>query len=350
MLHIRLLGTFSITHNQELVTELTRPQLKTLLAYLTLQGAAPIAREQIALLLWPVSGEAQAKTNLRNLLSELRKLVLPIAEYLEITPNTLGWNPIAATLFDSAEFETTLQAATQANDIALQQTMLQRALDLYTGDLWPECREEWIFAERERLRSLYSGALEQMIDLLDLQRDYVGALQAAQSLLQHNPLREESYRRIMRLYACLGDHAGIERTFQECQRLLARTLKVAPSLPTLELYARLTQVALAVPSLALLPFVERQREWVQMQSAWEEAQQGKPQCILLTGDAGIGKTRLLVEFRTRVERHGMVAIVARCHPFTLTVAYASLLDWLRSPVMRRSGASSTTAESRPTPS
>ena len=335
MLHIRLLGNFSIVHNDQPVAALTRPQLKTLLAYLTLHRTRPAAREEVALLLSPASGDTQAKTNLRKLLFELRQRFPTIEAYLEITDNTLGWKPAAAYLSDIAEFEAALQAAAQPTEVEVQQAALAHVFDCYTGDLWPECREEWIFAERERLRNLYIGALEQFIALLELQRDYVGALHAAQRLLHHNPLREESYRWLMHLYACMGDQVGIERTFQECRTLLARKLKVTPSLPTCDLYERLTQVAPVGHSLATLPLIERRHEWAHLQSAWAEVLQGKPHCIWLTGDAGIGKTRLLTEFRSSVERHGMATIAIRCHPFTRTIAYAPLLEWLRTPALRR---------------
>lgn len=335
MLHIRLLGNFVITHNHEPVVAFTRTQLKTLLVHLVLQRSASPARDELIRLLWRVKPDSQSRTNLRNLFYYLRQAFPAIECYWAIHDNPVAWDPASACWFDVAEFEAALHQAAQTQHGEEQAAALAHALDLYTGDLWPECREEWILPERERLRTLYIGALEQFIDLLELKRDYQSALQAAQRLLQDTPLREESYRRVIHLYACLADRDGVERTFQECQTQLAHKLKVAPSLPTRELYTRLTLVTAAAQTLKLPPFVERRREWTHLQSAWEQAQQGKPHCILLTGDAGIGKTRLLTEFRLSLERRGLAAATAQCHPFTLDVAYAPLLDWLRTPLMRR---------------
>lgn len=335
MLHIRLFGNFSITHHEQPVAALTRLQLKSLLAYLTLHHQTLTPRDTVALLLSPASDVAQAKTNLRKLLFELRQKFPAIERYLAITDNTIGWKPGAAVRFDVAEFEAALQLADQAPTAGLRQAALTQALACYTGDLWPDCREEWVIPERERLSGLYVEVLEQLIDLLELQRDYTAALQAAHRLLRHNPLREESYRRIMRLYACLGERAGIEGAFQECRMLLARKLQVAPSQPTRELYERLLQAVAVAPPAAMLPFIERHTEWAHLHQAWASARQGQPRCLLFTGAAGMGKTRLLTEFTLHVERQGWPVIALRCHPFTLEIAYAPLLDWVRSAIPRR---------------
>lgn len=335
MLHIRLLGTFLVTNHNQPVVGLTRSQLKTLLAYLVLRRSTPPMRDELIWLLWHEKADSQSRSNLRNLLHYLKQVLPAVEDQLASSGDPVAWKSAALVCFDVADFEAALQQAAQCTDSTQQQAALRQAVELYTGDLWPECREEWIIPERERLRNLYIGVLEQLCDLLEGQRDYAGALQIAQRLLQYTPLREESYRRVMQLYACLADRAGVERTFQECETQLATKLNVAPSAPTRELYERLTQPTELVPPLHACPFVERQKEWMHFQKAWEGALSGKPHCLLLTGTAGIGKTRLLTEMVAFVERHGQVALVAQCHPFTLEVAYAPLLDWLRTPIMQR---------------
>lgn len=335
MLHIRLLGTFLvITHNQPVVG-LTRAQLKTLLAYLVLRRSTPPMRDELIWLLWHEKADSQSRSNLRNLLHHLKQVLPAVEDHLASGDDPLAWKSTAIVRFDVMDFEAALQQAAQCTDSTQEQAALRQAVEFYTGDLWPECREEWIIPERERLRNLYIGALEQLSDLLEAQRDYVGALQIAQRLLQYTPLREESYRRMMHLYACLADRAGVERTFHECETQLATKLHVTPSVPTCELYERLTRTTVTGESSPACPFVERRKEWVDFQRSWEGALGGTPHCLLLTGAAGIGKTRLLTEMVASVERHGQVALVAQCHPFTLEVAYAPLSDWLRTPVLQR---------------
>lgn len=333
MLHIRLLGAFSIMYNDAVVA-LTRPQLKTLLVQLVLHHRVPLTRTDLRNHFWHAAPDGQPKANLRNLLYYLRQEVPTLNECIDFG-REIVWRTDGPYRLDVAEFEAALQQAEVAANGPQQQAPLTKALALYQGELWPECREEWIFAERERLHKQYIGALEQLIQVLEGQREYRGALTAAQRLLHDTPLREESYRQVMHLYACLGDQAGIERTFQACQHQLLQKLKVAPSLPTRELYQRLTQVTPVIQPAPSSPFVERHQEWAHLQRAWETAQQGQPQCLLFTGDVGIGKTRLLTEFIGNMERQGLAVAATQCHPFTLEVAYAPLLDWLRTPLLRR---------------
>jgi len=86
-LHIRLLGEFSLLCDDAPLTTVNTPRLQSLLAYLVLHRDVPQPRQQLAFLLWPDSSESQARTNLRNLIHQLRQ-ALPQA-------NTVQWRPDA---------------------------------------------------------------------------------------------------------------------------------------------------------------------------------------------------------------------------------------------------------------
>jgi two-component SAPR family response regulator len=72
---------------------------------------------------------------------------------------------------------------------------------LYRGDLLPGCYDEWILSERERLHQLYLTALERLATALGESGAHAEAITYAQRLLEHDPLREETYRLLMGLYA-----------------------------------------------------------------------------------------------------------------------------------------------------
>ena len=79
ILHLRLLGGFRLVYGGEPVAGIDSPRLQSLVAYLALHRDLPQPRRQLAYLLWPDSSEAQARTNLRNLLHHLRR-ALPEAD------------------------------------------------------------------------------------------------------------------------------------------------------------------------------------------------------------------------------------------------------------------------------
>ena len=61
-------------------------------------------------------------------------------------------------------------------------------------------------------------------------------------------------------------------------------------------------------------FVGRQRELKQARSVWLQAQQGRGQALLISGEPGIGKSRLTRELATQAEISGGRVLVGECYP------------------------------------
>jgi hypothetical protein len=168
---------------------------------------------------------------------------------------------------------------------------------LYHGDLWPDCYDDWILPERERLRQTFSEALERLIELLEYERDYPLAVRYTRRLLRHDPLHEATYCRLMRLYALSGDRAGVQQVYQECAAILQRELEVEPGAATREAYERLVSVVGTISQRHNLPtpptpLIGRESELAQIAKLLTD-----PACRLLTlvGPGGIGKTRLALQ-------------------------------------------------------
>jgi DNA-binding SARP family transcriptional activator len=339
-----LLGDFLLVLGDTPVTTVEWPRLQSLLAYLVLHRAAPQSRTHLAALFWPDSTEPQAHTNLRSLVHRLRH-DLPEADlFLRSERQTLQWSPhpgVPWTL-DVADFERALAQVEQARSPVAARTVLEEAVALYGGDLLPGCYDEWILPERERLRQAFLGALVQLILLLERERDYPAAISAAQRLLRYDPLHETTYRHLMRFYAVSGDRATALRTYHTCATVLERELEAEPGPATQKAYKRLLQqqmpsvspVASPTALVARAPLVGRRPEWAQLQDAWQRASAGRPQVVMLIGEAGIGKTRLAEELLAWVGRQGMTSAHARCYAAEGELAYAPVATWLRADPFR----------------
>ena len=96
--------------------------------------------------------------------------------------------------------------------------------------------------ERERLFQLYSTSLEKLIRKLENEREYRQAISFAYQLIRHDPLQENAYRHLMRLYALRGDLAGVQKTYEACIGILEREMDVSPSQLTFEIYRRLVDL------------------------------------------------------------------------------------------------------------
>ena len=243
-LHIKLLGTFMIASDRIPMTSIDMPRLQSLLSYLVQHHDVPQSRTRLASLLWPDSTEEQAHTNLRNLLYKLRQALPESDRYLSVDRHTILWQSDGSWTLDVLDFEQAVARAEQAeqedNHAALRMA-LEQAVELYRGDLLPDCYDEWILPERDRLSQLFLDVLEWLLCLREQEGDYQGAIRIAQRLLREDSLQEASYRHLMRLYAASGNRTAAVRTYQRCVAVLERELAVEPGPATRQVYEQLIQ-------------------------------------------------------------------------------------------------------------
>lgn len=314
----RLLGRFTLRiDGAEVRLEATRAEL--LVAYLVLHPDAQ-PRRRLAAALWPESIEAQAHTNLRKLLHTLRRTLPDVDRHLEITPRSLRWCGES----DVAAFERLLAGEPR------------QAVALYGGDLLDGHDAPWLEPERQRLRARWLDALGDVADRCAADGELAEAVTHAERLLRADPLREDGYRRLMRLHAARGDPARALGIYHECATVWERELGVGPSAATRAAYAALLPRASAGGTVTAAPptFVGRAVERRQLVDLFRACVTGRAQFVLLTGEAGIGKTRLVEEFRTWCARQGAVVAEARCHSAEGPLVYGPVAAWLRSGALR----------------
>jgi DNA-binding SARP family transcriptional activator/predicted ATPase len=342
-LQIQFLGDFRLLYDDQPVPMAQHVRLQSLLAYLVLHRDTPQARQRLAFLFWPDASEAQARANLRRTLHELRRLLPFLPPFLQIEDQFLQWRVSPDASIDLIRFTTYVAQAEQATQPELAQAALEQACAVYAGDLLPGCYDDWLLPERERLRLQYRQVLEQRIDFLEQQRDFASALAYAHRLLQCDVLHESSYRLLMRLHVLNGDRAAALRIYHTCATVLQQELGVEPGPEMQQVYQRLVLAPTAAEpqpgaqvraSRGLLPLVGRQPEWRALQGAWRSAATGTAQCVLIAGEAGIGKTHMAEELRQWCDRQGFATAHTRSYAAEGRLAYAPLTDWLRADAIR----------------
>ena len=132
--------------------------------------------------------------------------------------------------------------------------------------------------------------------------------------------------------------------YHRCAAVLERELGVDPDLATRQALQRL----LAPVDVAAQPepprpgrlgsataeLVGRAPELRRLQEVWRRAAAGRPGLVVVRGDAGVGKTRLVAEFADRVRRRGAVVASAQCFGASSgRLALAPVADWLRNPAV-----------------
>ena len=162
MLHVRVLGEQTITDGRTGSIRIRSSRTVALIDFLAWQAAAPQPRQRSAALFSPDSSDAQALTNLRRELHNLRQ-VLGAEPALAVTSRDLCWRDTPTCEVDLRVFETE-RAAAQAAAAAETETALahaERAVARYRGDFLPGAYDDWLLEIRSALE-------RQCADLCDL--------------------------------------------------------------------------------------------------------------------------------------------------------------------------------------
>mgnify|MGYP005849363635 CR=1 FL=1 len=246
-LRLFLLGTPQLELEGTAV-ELDRRKAVALLAYLAVT-ARPHHRDALATLFWPELDQSRARAALRRTLSALN--IALAGDWLAADRETIKLKRGPDLWLDVEQFQT-LRTAGQSHDhpanevcadclAALTEAAALYRADLLAGFTLPDSPDfdEWHFFEAEKLRRDLAGALERLVTGLAARADYQAALAYARRWQQLDPLHEPAHRWLMQLYASTGQRAAALRQYQECERILAEELGVAPSAETAALYERI---------------------------------------------------------------------------------------------------------------
>lgn len=356
ILHIQLLNKFSLTYKDQTLANINTDRLQALLAYLLLHRNTPQRRQNLAFLFWADATDTEARANLRRELYDLRRALPDADRFLLVDAKTLQWRVDAPFTLDVAEFEQAIHAAKQAANPALMQTALETAAALYQGNLLPDCDQEWILSEREQLRQKAIQALEQLVQLLQAQGDYRSAIRYTQQLLNVDLFNEAAYCHLMHLHKLNGDRASALQVYYQCMTLLREELGIDPSSEIRQLYEELLNAGTSEHSekflvsqqpisqqqtsslvtlqpltkSTTLPLVGRDREWQVVQS-WVSHQQmhDTREMLLILGEPGIGKTRLLEELQTTVQSQNGYVLWGRGFEAEMVRPYGAWIDALR---------------------
>ncbi len=353
-MRISLFGNLRISIAGHPVPAFNANRLQSLVAYLILQGDMPHPRERLAFSLWPASKESQARTNLRQLLHNLKRALPPECSSLVTDQYTVQWRRDELCEVDVFEFQAALREAAVArrdNDRAREIEALTRAAELYQDDLVPALYDDWLTPMREDYRNRLASVLRDLAVLFEEQKEYATAIQCADRLVALDSLCEPYHQLLIRLHAANHDRASALRAYHQCMRVLRREMAVEPDAATRELFERILRANPAPspelksegPRFVAAPIslfegkralVGRTTEWHRLANSWRSVTDRGPRAAIISGEPGIGKTRLADELYEWCVGQGHAAARSRCYAGQGQVAYAPVAEWLRSDVVR----------------
>lgn len=327
-LKIRCLGGFEVWHGDDQITSFESQKTKALLAFLLSHRRRALTRDRLAALLWPETGDEAARRNLRQAIYSLKRdLPSEGAAPFLADDGQLRLNPEYEWWYDVEAFEQELARAHSGG--SPDPHRLATAVDLYGGDFLAgfhikdsEEFDLWMVSEQERLRDKVLEALRILVESYLSRGEYRFGVQYARRLVAIDPLAEEAYRYLMRLYALSGRRSQALARYEDLRQVLRDNMDVEPMPETEALHKAILREG--VPAVApvhgdgepigpLIPLVGRDDAFERLERCWRAVLGGESRLTLVTGEAGVGKSRLVKSFLGSAHAQGeLLVLQGRC--------------------------------------
>ena len=245
MLELRFFGSGSAGYRGVSLPYFPRRKPYLLLCYLVLNRHVH-SRERVAAVFWGDHSTGESRKYLRNaiwrLRGALRSIGAPADAYLQINDDSIAFSGQGPYRLDVETFEGAvgeLQDVPGQDLTPAQAHELDRAVELYDGDLLEGVYEDWCLYDRERLRLMYLNALGKLMEFYEGIGDYERSLAYGERILSYDNAREQVHRRIMNLYWLMGNRSAALAQYDRCVEMLRETWNVAPMEETVLLYRRI---------------------------------------------------------------------------------------------------------------
>ncbi len=336
----RLVGTFRVAVDGSAVEQVGSAKARRLLALLVVERGHNVSIDRIAAALWESTPPERAAENVATLVSRLRRVLGPGVVHGARGSYRLGDGAGIWVDLDAAEDLATRAEGSIRTEPAVALAASRRALDLIGGGelVENEPDAEWTYLPRlqlsrllRRVRRLYAEAA------LDV-GEFDAAQDIAEQALTTDPLDEAAGRALMRALHHRGEPAAALAVFDRLRRVLDGELGSTPAPETRAIHLAILQersptaerttapanrpgqdesslLARDLPEADLVgrDLLGREAEFGRLRAAWAQAAASHPELIILTGEAGIGKTRLIDELGTVAASTGGLVLRARCY-------------------------------------
>lgn len=307
-----------------------------LLIYLALSPNRTRTRGHLVGLLWPETREDKAKHSLNVALNRLR---------LELGSGRITSGRSGLTLLDGALDVDALQFDALADHAPEQAVALARGDFLEGFDLeGAHAFEEWATERRTHYRTRVTAALLSAGERELAAAHYSDALAAGRRALARDPYAERAVTLVMQAAALSGDVADALAAFHEFTTRIAAEISERPSRNLCDLADRIRTGRWRSPGPATPEEREPRPALVGRESlhrtVFDLVAAGTshgPRTLLIVGDPGTGKTRLLRECLDRVALDGATIAVARPLETDQDAPWSMLRALLRGGLLRAPG-------------
>ncbi len=355
---VRILGNLQVTAGAGVV-DLGLRKARMLFGALALQAGTPVSVDRLAEAVWPDGPPARWESALYSHVSRLRRALEPDraprarSERIETRGDAYVLR-LAPDELDAHRFErlgTEGRAALGRGEPETASALLDAALGEWRGPVLADLADApFVADEARRLEELRFVVREERIEAELALGRHAAAVAELERLVVDHPLRERCWELLLLALYRSGRQADALRRYQDVRAILVGELGIEPGPGLRELEAAILQqaggllpdrgpvVVVAEPAAVALPawlapatdtFVGRgeqldvlRREWKRCADAAEPrtAQRGSHErgtggerrLVVVAGEPGIGKTRLVREACAELAVDGAVVLGGRC--------------------------------------
>ena len=316
-MQFRLLGPLEVVDGDRSLALGGRKQ-RSLLAVLLLHANDVVPTELLVDEVWGGSPPATVAKSVQVYVSRLRK---ELGDGRLVTREPGYLLRVAAPELDLARFQALVAEADGAPP-AVAAAKLREALALWRGPpLADLAYEPFAQAHATRLDDLRFTALEARIDADLAAGEHARLTGELEALVAQHPLRERLRGQLMLALYRAGRQAEALAAYQAARATLVDELGIEPGRELRDLHEAILRqdehLDPAAPAQAPAQqrtgvFVGRERELTALDDALRDALAGRGRIVLVAGEPGIGKSRLVEELASRARTHGARVLVGRC--------------------------------------
>jgi DNA-binding SARP family transcriptional activator/tetratricopeptide (TPR) repeat protein len=345
LVEFRILGPVEVLRDGQTVVP-GSPKLRALLVDLIVHHGQVVSRDRLIEDLWAASPPSTGLGVLQNYVSQLRKALGMNVVVTRGPGYLLDADPDSV---DSVRFERLVEqgrAALQAGDPAHANQVVGEALGLWRGPALADVAyEPFAQAEISRLDELRAVGVELRLEAEITRGRHREAVGAGEAAVAEHPLRERLWWLLMLALYRSGRQADALRAYQRARTGLADEIGLEPGaeLRDLEaaildqrrdldhlLVARMPRRQVARRAWPATSLLGRAEEWSTVEAVLDGTADTATGMLLLVGEPGIGKTRLLEEAQRHLEGRGGIVIAGRGYEAERGRPYGVWVDALRS--------------------
>jgi DNA-binding SARP family transcriptional activator len=244
---VYLFGKFSVECKSKVWEPTEVAKERELFCYLLIHRDRPHPRESLANLLWGETTTEKSKKYLRQALWHLHgvfeKLEITFGKQVfQVEHDWVQLNSNENLLVDVSQFEKTFESVKDTYGAQMSETCagaLQKATDLYRGELLEGCYQDWCLFERERFQNMYLTMLDKLLSYCRARSLFDMGIQYGLMLLRYDRANEKAHRQLMRLQYMAGNRTEALRQYGRCSKALKEELSIYPDRRTENLYKQI---------------------------------------------------------------------------------------------------------------